>query len=150
MGESNGRNGLGAREFSVTADDLVILAQRRQRAKMARDVIGERDARIAEAVTDDGLEVAAVAKAAELTPAEVAAIIFAQESNPSPMRRLRRSARARSAPPSDDRRRGDRASRPPARRSAQLADEHGAGRRLRDAAGLLAGDHERHARRRGR
>lgn len=91
MGESNGRNGVGEREFSVTADDLVILAHVASRAKLARDVIGERDARIAEAVTDDGLEVAAVAKAADLTPAEVAAIIFVQESNLTPMRRLRRS-----------------------------------------------------------
>ena len=83
--------------FSVSHDDLVILARIASNARVARHSIDERDARIAEAITDDGLELAAVARAAGLTPAEVAAIVFAQESDPSPLTRLRRSARQRRA-----------------------------------------------------
>ena len=87
--------------FSVSPEDLVALARVASKAQVARDSIEDRDARIAEAVTDDGIEVAAVARAAGLTPAEVAAIVFAQESNPSPFTQLRRSVRARSARPGD-------------------------------------------------
>ena len=83
--------------FSVSPDDLVVLARIASKAKVARDSLDDRDARIAEAVKDEGLEVAIVARAAELTPAEVAAIVFAQESNPSPFTQLRRSARNRRA-----------------------------------------------------
>ncbi len=83
--------------FTVSSDELVILARVASKAKLARDAIDDRDALVAEAVTEDGLEVAVVAKAADLTPAEVAAIVFAQESNPSPLTHLRRSVRARRA-----------------------------------------------------
>ncbi len=88
--------------FSVSTEDLVVLARIASKAQVARDSIADRDARIAEAVTDEGIEVAAVARAAALTPAEVAAIVFAQESNPSPYTKLRRSVRARPTPPNDD------------------------------------------------
>jgi hypothetical protein len=83
--------------FTVSPADLVVLARVASKAKVARDCIADRDAHIAEAVQDHGIEVAAVARAAELTPAEVAAIVFAQEANPSPFTRLRRTARSVSA-----------------------------------------------------
>jgi hypothetical protein len=87
--------------FTVSPDDLVVLARVASKAKVARDSIADRDARIAEAVEDDGIEVAAVARAADLTPAEVAAIVFAQQANPSPFTRLRRSIQPKApAPPS--------------------------------------------------
>ena len=87
--------------FSVSPEDLVVLARVASKAQVARDSLEDRDARIAEAVTDEGIEVAAVARAAGLTPAEVAAIVFAQESNPSPFTQLRRSVRTRPVPPAD-------------------------------------------------
>jgi hypothetical protein len=83
--------------FTVSQDDLVVLARVASTAKVARDTLDDRDARIAEAITDHGLEVAVVARAAALTPAEVAVIVFAQESNPSPLTKLRRSVRAATA-----------------------------------------------------
>jgi hypothetical protein len=81
--------------LTVSQDDLVVLARVASKAKVARDSIQDRDEKIAEAVTDDGVEVTAVAYAAGLTPAEVAEIVFAQESNPSPFTQLRRSIRRR-------------------------------------------------------
>jgi hypothetical protein len=84
-----------AATFTVSPEDLVVLGRVASKAKLARDAMQDRDEKIAEAVTDEGVEVAAVAHAAGLTPAEVAAIVFAQESNPSPLTRLRRAARQR-------------------------------------------------------
>jgi hypothetical protein len=84
------RNG----SFTVSPEDLVVLARVASKAKVARDSIADRDEKIAEAVTDHHIEVAAVAAAAGLTAAEVAEIVFAQESNPSPYTRLRRSVRS--------------------------------------------------------
>ncbi len=97
VGTTDGRDGDGfARNgaFTVSPEDLVVLARVASKAKVARDSIADRDEKIAEAVTDHGIEVAVVAAAAGLTPAEVAEIVFAQESHPSPFTRLRRAARS--------------------------------------------------------
>ena len=83
--------------FAVSPTDLVALARVASKAKLVRDLVQGRDEAIAEAVTDEGIEVAAVAHASGLTPAEVATIVFTQEANPSPFVQLRRSTRRRQA-----------------------------------------------------
>jgi hypothetical protein len=83
--------------FAVSPDDLVALGRVASKAKLVRDALQGRDEAIAVAVTDDGIDVAAVAHAAGLTPAEVATVVFVQESNPSPFVQLRRNARRRQA-----------------------------------------------------
>ena len=78
----------------------------------------DRDEAIAEAVTDEGIEVAAVARAAGLTPAEVATIVFVQEANPSPFVLLRPRTRRAAVRPADRRARRRTSTtprRPPAR-----------------------------------
>jgi hypothetical protein len=97
VGTTDGRDEGGfARNgsFTVSPEDLVVLARVASKAKVAQDSIADRDEKIATAVTDHGIEVAAVATAAGLTLAEVAEIVFAQEANPSPFTRLRRAARS--------------------------------------------------------
>jgi hypothetical protein len=81
--------------FPVTPTALVALGRVAAKAKLVRDAMQGRDEAIAEAVTDEGVDVAAVAHAAGLTPAEVATIVFVQESNPSPFVQLRRNVRRR-------------------------------------------------------
>ena len=83
--------------FAVSPDDLVALGRVASKAKLVRDALQGRDEAIAVAVTDDGIDVAAVAHAAGLTPAEVATVVFVQEANPSPFVQLRRNARRRQA-----------------------------------------------------
>jgi hypothetical protein len=81
--------------FAVSPDDLVALGRVASKAKLVRDALQGRDEAIAVAVTDDGIDLAAVAHAVGLTPAEVATIVFVQEANPSPFTRLRRKVRRR-------------------------------------------------------
>jgi hypothetical protein len=97
VGTTDGRDdGGSARDdsFTVSPDDLVVLARVASKAKVARDSLDDRDDKIAEAVTGHRIEVAAVAHAAGLSPAEVAEIVFTQESKPSPFTGLRRAARS--------------------------------------------------------
>jgi hypothetical protein len=79
--------------FAVSPDDLVALGRVANKAKLVRDALQGRDEAIAVAVTDEGIDPAAVAHAAGLTPAEVATVVFVQEANPSPFVQLRRSVR---------------------------------------------------------
>jgi hypothetical protein len=81
--------------IAVSPTDLVALGRVATKAQLARDALHGRDEAIAEAVTDEGIDVAAVAHAVGLTPAEVATIVFVQEANPSPFTRLRRKVRRR-------------------------------------------------------
>ncbi len=83
--------------FAVSPDDLVALGRVASKAKLVRDALQGRDEAIAVAVTDEGIDVAAVARAAGLTPAEAATIVFVQEANPSPFVQLRRNVRRRHA-----------------------------------------------------
>jgi hypothetical protein len=79
--------------FAVSPTDLVALGRVASKAKLARDTLQGRDEAIAEAVTDEGIDVAAVAHAAGMTPAEIATIVFTQEANPSSFVQLRRATR---------------------------------------------------------
>ena len=81
----------------MSPTDLVALGRVASKAKLMRDATQGRDEAIAEAVTDEGIDVAAVAHAAGLTLAEVATIVFVQEANPSPFVQLRRNVRRRQA-----------------------------------------------------
>ena len=83
--------------FAVSPGDLVALGRVASKAKLVRDAVQGRDEAIAVAVTDEGIDVAAVAHASGLTPAEVATVVFVQEANPSPFVLLRRNARRRQA-----------------------------------------------------